>query len=586
MNTSKPSLTRADVLIRGLLLILIAFTVRLFYLQIIKHDEYVAKARDIQVQPLTIMPVRGQIYAKDASGEIVPLVLNEKVYTLFVDQTMIKNEAKTAEILQKIAGGNLVSGYRDHIKKDSKNRYVVLGRNVSRAQAELIRKEDLSGIGLQQTNRRVYPEGQLAAQVLGYVNNDGLGQYGVEEALNERLKGTPGLLQTVTDVRRIPLTIGKEDINIPAKNGDNIVLSIDRTVQNKAEELLKDGLKKARATKGSMIVMDPNNGQVVAMAAYPSYDPAKYNEVENYEVFQNPIVSSPYENGSVIKALTVGAAIDNGAVDENTTFNDITGCTRVEDRRICNVEEDPKTADATMLDTLRYSLNTGVVYALSQMGGGSVNKQARDTLYDYFHNRYHFGQLTGIEQAGESEGVIISPDKQEGNNVRYANMAFGQGMDQTMIQTASAFSAEINGGTYYQPTLVAGVRNEDGKMQKKDPIVVRENVLAKESSQRVREMIYQARKKGFFGKNDREGYMVGGKTGTSQVIDAHTGEYTDKNSIGSYLGFGGTDTPQYVIMVKVDDSKLPGYQGTTAAGPIFNGMSNWMIDYLKLQPKV
>jgi cell division protein FtsI/penicillin-binding protein 2 len=219
------------------------------------------------------------------------------------------------------------------------------------------------------------------------------------------------------------------------------------------------------------------------------------------------------------------------------------------------------------------------------MGGGSINRTARDTLYRYFHDQYRFGQLTGIEQAGENAGIVIAPDQAEGNNVRYANMAFGQGMDVTMIQTVSAFSAEINGGTYYQPRLVAGVRTDDGAVTAKEPVVVKENVISKTSSDQARELIWQGRKTGFLGKNDRDGYMIGGKTGTSQVIDPKTGEYSDANSIGSYLGFGGVNRPEYVIMVKVDDAKIGGYQGTTAAAPIFNDLNNWMLDYLKLQPK-
>jgi cell division protein FtsI/penicillin-binding protein 2 len=225
-----------------------------------------------------------------------------------------------------------------------------------------------------------------------------------------------------------------------------------------------------------------------------------------------------------------------------------------------------------------------VVHVLQQMGGGSVNKQARDTLYHYFHDEFRFGQLTGIEQVGEDEGTIIGPNEGDGRNVRYANMTFGQGMDVTMIQTASAFSALINGGTYYQPHLVSGVKTDSG-VRKKDPLVVKSGIVKPESSNLAREMIWQGRKQGFFGKNDPEGYMIGGKTGTSQVIDPKTGKYSDTNSIGTYLGFGATNTPSYVIMVKVEDSKVRGgYEGTTAAGPIFNDLNSWMIDYLHLQP--
>lgn len=572
---------RTKVMAWIILVIFGVFVVRLFYLQVIRHDYYVEKARDAQVTKLTIFPERGLLYARDGEN-LAPLVLNETVYTVFADPLEVSDATKVKQVLRKIAGGEVLEKSFANLS-DKSLRYVVLARQVSRTQVEMIKKEDLSGVGFQKGSRRVYPERELASQLLGYVNNDGQGQYGVEESLEARLKGEAGLLQAVTDVRRIPLTIGQDSVRKPVKNGDNLVLTIDRNIQTQTEQLLRTGLERAKATKGSVVVLDPQNGHVLAMANYPTYDPAKYQSVEDYAVFQNGIVSQPYENGSVMKTLTVGAGLDSGAVTVNSTFNDSSGCVQVADRRICNVEEDPKLPNASMEDVLRYSLNTGVVHVLSQMGGGSINQQARNTLYRYFHDQYRFGQLTGIEQAGESRGTIIAPDQQEGNNVRYANMAFGQGMDQTMIQTVAAFSAAINGGTYYKPTLVDGVYR-DGKVEPVAPTVVAQNVLQPARSAELRDLIWQGRKKGFFGIYDSEGYKIGGKTGTSQVVDPRTGQYSDRNSIGSYLGFGGAETPQYVIMVRVDDAKVGGYVGTTAAGPIFNDLSKWLIDYLNIRP--
>lgn len=577
------ALPRPRLLLWGVIGIFGLFVVRLFYVQVIQYGHYAALARESQVTKLTLFPERGKIYLRDGRNEIAPLVLNETVYTVFADPQEIQDAAKVREKLREIAGGELLEGAFDNLENETL-RYTVLARQITRTQAELIQKADLAGIGLQKGSRRVYPEQTLAAQLLGYVNAEGNGQYGIEEALDERLRGTSGMLQSVTDVRRIPLTIGDESISQPALNGDNLVLSIDRSIQLQAETMLKKGLDNAQATNGSIVVMNPANGQVLAMANYPTYDPSKYNEVEQYETFQNAVVSLPYENGSVIKTLTVGAGLDSGAVTLNSTFPDGTGCYQMNEwpTPICNVEEDPKKAAATMLDTLRYSLNTGVVFVLRQMGGGTINAQAKATLYSYFHDKFRLGQLTGIEQAGEAEGVIIGPNEQEGSSIRYANMAFGQGMDTTMIQTAAAFSAMINGGTYYKPTLVAGTY-ANGALTETTPTAVQQ-VVSQAHSAEIRDLIWQGRKLGFFGSKDPAGYKIGGKTGTSQVIDPKTGKYTNENSIGSYLGFGGADTPQYVIMVRVQDSKVPGYAGTVAAGPIFNEMSNWMLEYLNIRP--
>ena len=572
------SWSRPDVLTRGLLLVMMIFAAQLFYLQVIQHSFYTAEANDIQVQPLVIKPERGQIYVRDGSAT-APLVLNERVYTVFADPAEVKDVAKTADVLRAIIGGNSVGDIEPLLRDDSKKiRYRVIARNVTRTQADMIQKKELHGIGMQQTSRRIYPEGSLASQLLGFVDNDGNGQYGLEGALNERLSGKPGLLQTVTDVRRIPLTIGREDIDRPAVDGDDIVLSIDRTVQLKTEQILASGLEKVDATKGSILIMNPNNGQIIAMANYPTYDPTNYAKVDDYSLFQNRIVSTPYENGSVVKTLVIAAGLDSGAITTGSTFRDTTGCTKVEDRSICNIPEDPILERATMQDILTYSLNTGTVYVLRQMGGGEINKKARDTLYHYYHDQFRFGQLTGIEQQGESGGIIISPNEQEGNAVRYSNMVFGQGMDQTMIQTASAFSALINGGTFYQPHLVAGVQYDNGSFAAKQAEIIKKNVVASSVSATVRDMTVQGRKLGGFARNDKHGYMIGGKTGSSQTIDPKTGKYTE-DTIGSYLGFGGVTTPEYVIMVRVDDSKLPGNHGSAAAAPIFNDMNSWMVDH-------
>ena len=574
---------RTTLLLYLLVGVLVLFTFRLFYLQVIRHGHYEKLAREMQVSKLTIVPERGKIYALDGKTP-VPLVLNETVYTVFADPQEIEDVSEVKETMRQIAGGNLVDGYEKRLN-DKELRYVPMARQVTRTQAEKLRAKKLAGIGFQKGSRRVYPEGQMGSQMLGYVNNDGKGQYGVEGALNTELSGRPGLLQTVTDVRQIPLTIGENDASRPAVDGADLLLSIDRNIQQQAEQVLKEGLARAKATKGSVLVMDPNTGRVMAMANYPTYDANKYTEVEDYRLFLNSVVNEPYEVGSVMKVLSMGAGLDSGAVTVNSTF-DNTGSVSVDGTIIRNVEEDPIFPNTSMTDVLQYSLNTGVVYVLERMGGGSVNKTAREKLWDYYTNHYRFNRITGIEQAFEANSILVGPNEGQGRNVRYANMTFGQGMNITMIQTAAAFSAAMNGGTYYKPTVIKGTVKEDGSVSEKAPEVVSTGVLSPEASATLREMTYQARHKGFFGDADPAGYMVGGKTGTSQILDEKTKKYIDSDSIGSYLGFGGADKPEYVIMVRVEDSKLTtGYAGTVAAGPIFNELSNWMLRYLEIPPK-
>jgi len=570
--------SRSRVLAGLLLVIMTVFVIRLFYLQIVQHDFYSGLADKEQIKRLTIPAKRGLIYAMDGAKP-VQLVLNEAVYTVFADPQTTTDNSKIIEIIQKVAGGNARSNLKDLLEiKDS--RYQILATKITRSQADMIKKEGLKGIGFQEETQRVYPEGSLASQILGFVNFDGVGKYGIEGHLDNRLTGKDGLLQSVTDVSDVPLTIGNRNINKPAVNGDNVVLSIDRNVQSYAEQALAAGLVRTGATNGSVIIMNPQTGKIMAMSNLPTYNPTEFNKVEDGAVFNNDTISAPYEAGSDIKTLTVATGIDKGVITPDSTYVNTDHIT-VEDRVISNATLG-QTGTITIQHALNWSLNTGMVTVAERLGDGtSITKGARDIMYDYFHNKFGLGSLTGIELDGETPGIVVSPDDQEGNSVRYSNMSFGQGMNVTMVQVASAFSSIINGGNYYQPSVIDGVIDAEGNYvpdAAKAPI---RRTVSKSTSDIVTEMIHTARNT-FYTKVDKPGYYIGGKTGTSQTLI--NGNYANNQTIGTYLGFGGTDTPQYVIMVEVS-GKGKTLQGSRDALPIFTDISNWMIDYLKLQPK-
>jgi cell division protein FtsI/penicillin-binding protein 2 len=583
MNSILFTSNRSRALIWVAFVVGAAFVGRLFYLQIVRHDFYEQAALMEHTSKYTLPAQRGLIYTRDGSEGVAPLALNEASYIVYADPRYVSDEAKTAEVLRRVAGGNVVDNFESGLK-DKSRQYVVLAKQISQKQADLITKEKLAGVGMKEQDRRVYPEGQLAAQALGYVDSDGKGQYGIEQFLNSDLAGKPGQLKALTDVSGIPLSVGGSGASVqqPAQNGKSIILTIDRGVQNYVEQALKTGLDNVKAKHGSAIVMDPGSGAVVAMANYPSFDPAQYYKTTDYEAFQNAVVSSPYEAGSVVKTFTMAAGINEGVVAPNSTYEN-TGKVTVGDTVIKNVLQTVN-GKRTMTEVFEYSLNTGVVHVLTQLGGGSLNQQAREKLFGYFSDHFFFGKLTGIEQSGELAGQIIAPDQDQGNNVRYANMSFGQGMDTTMIQLISAYSAMVNGGVYYKPHLVYGYIGQDGAQSQVAPQIVKSDVLKSEVSSELREMMHVARSKSMPGK-DRAGYYVGGKTGTAQVIDAKTGKYTDSNAVGSYLGFGGNETPRYVIMIRVMDAQVgEGFSGSLAAAPIFADISNWLLDYLKVQP--
>ncbi|HEU4830623.1 MAG TPA: penicillin-binding protein 2 [Candidatus Saccharimonadales bacterium] len=571
--------SRSKILAAIVLGFMAIFVARLFYLQIIQHGYYVELANSEQLKRLTIPAKRGVIYALDGQTP-VPLVMNQPIYTVFADPQIIDDDSKIIEVIKKVAGGNARSDLQSLLDR-KESRYQILATKVTRTQADKIKDAGLSGIGFQEESQRFYPEGSLAAQALGFVDYSGTGRYGVEGALNDRLIGTDGLLQSVTDVRDVPLTIGNKNINKPAVNGDNLVLTIDRNIQSKSEKALADGLKRTGATRGSVIVMNPQNGKVMAMANLPTYSPAEFNKVTDAAAFNNAVVSVPYEPGSVIKTFTMATALDKRVITPTSTYVN-TDYIKVGDRVISNATKG-QTGTITFQHALNWSLNTGLVTVAQRLGNGKeITRGARDTMYQYFHDKFKLGQATGIEVGGEQAGRVVPPTVTEGNAVRYSNMSFGQGLDATMIQVTAGFASLVNGGSYYTPTIIEGVLEDDGTVKKND-IKTPTRPISTSTAEQIREMVHISGTSLSGDRYDKPGYYIGGKTGTSEVLK--NGAYSTKETIATYLGFGGDqETTRYVIMVQVSaDNKLFG--GFNDAKPIFTDISNWMLDYLKVQPK-
>lgn len=573
--------SRTGMLAILLLAVMAIFVLRLFYLQVIKHGEYVALAQASQQRRFVIPAARGQIYMMDGKTP-VPVVLNQVVYTMIADPQAVKPEQR-AEIvaqLRQVAGGEMVADAAAKLARTS-SRYEVLARSITRQQAEKLKQKNFAGILYQKGTMRSYPESQLAAHVLGFVNAEGKGQYGVEGHLNNRLKGRDGLLRAVTDVRNVPLTLNKDNIRIEATPGDNLALSIDRNVQNYVEEALKRGIDKAGATEGSAMMLNPHNGQVLAMANYPTYNPADYAKQQDGSVFVNATTMVPFEPGSVIKSFTMATGIDKGVITPQTTYQN-TDCLTVADRKMCNVLRGLGTS-LTMQQVLNYSLNVGTVTVGRRLGDGShINQQARQTIYNYFHDRFGFGEYTGIE-VGEVQGSISSPTSGQGNEVRYATMTFGQGMNLTMAQVAAGFCSIINGGQYFKPSVVKGTIDAHGSLHQSSAQALRRTVSQQTSAQ-LRDMLRATRQSLAIGGGDKPGYDIGGKTGTSETVV--NGSYTQTETVGTYIGYGGVTRPEYVIMIRVAaPGKKLNLQGNIHAAPIFTDISNWMIDYMKLAPK-
>lgn len=569
-----------------LIFILSVFVIRLFYLQIIRHDYYHSQALAGQLKESTIPAERGVIKAYE-NGRPVPLVLNQKLYTLYADPVFIKKAADTAIKVAEITKGD-ASKYTKDMKAPN-TRYVILAKRLTEAQKGQITALKLPGIGVQAQDYRIYPQDSLAAQLLGFVNNDGVGKYGIEQALNPELAGTPGQLKAITDAAGVPLAASRDNVRINPKNGSDVVLTIDLSMQKQLENLLKAGLDRARSSSGSALVIDPYTGAVKAMANWPTYSPAQFFDVTDANVFNNAAVSSPLEVGSTMKALTASAALNLGVIKADTSYYDPSHWS-LDSHEITNIEEDGGAGTHNIADILNLSINTGATWMLMQMGGqtGSVNKQARERWHDYMVNHFQLGKNTGIEQGYEAPGSIPDPDKGFALQLTYANTSFGQAMTATMLQMAAALSSVVNGGTYYQPRLVDQVAATNSKTTYVKPKVARSGVVSAQVGTAMRSLldyvVRQHREQGFNYLNFPAGYEVGGKTGTAQIANPNGGYYADKYN-GTYIGFVGGDRPEYVIAVRVNEPHIGGYAGSGAAQPLFADIVHMLINNFNITPK-
>ncbi len=560
-------------------LVLVAgiFIVRLFYLQVIRHDYYSKLALASQLKQYEIPADRGLIEAHDGS-QVVPLVLNQTLYTLFADPKYISDPHQASLEIATITGGK-ASDYERLMH--SELRYVVLAKKLDTATKQKVDNLNIKGVGTRAVPYRTYPEGSLGSQLLGFVDDAGKGQYGLEQALNSRLGGTPGQLKAITDAEGVPLASNKDNIVISPKSGDTAVLTVDIGLQQQLANILKWGLDKANSKSGSALIMDPNTGAIKAMVNYPSYDPSKFYNVKDPSLFNNAAVSSPLEIGSIMKPFTAAAGINTGAFTQNSSFDD-PGSYTLDGKTIRDVVEDGGAAHRTLRDVLQLSLNTGATWMLMQMGGGQVNKRARDTWHDYMVNHYQFGKSTGVEQGYESPGSVPEPDTGFGLNIKYANTAFGQGVSITPLQVAAGLSSMINGGTYYKPRLVEKYISADGSVSQNAAQIVRTGVVKPSTGRDIRQLMEYVvnRNHVLYGLPTLPaGYMIGGKTGTPEIANPNGGYYTDRFN-GTFMGFVGGNRPTYVVVIRVNQPHVHVfyYAGAAAAAPIFSRVAMTLIN--------
>jgi cell division protein FtsI/penicillin-binding protein 2 len=437
--------------------------------------------------------------------------------------------------------------------------WVVLARGLRDGDAQALASLDLDGLHIEPHARRRYPLGQAAAHLTGYVSHDGQGVYGVEGRHDRALVGTEGALtgSRGTDPRGFR----------PARDGLDLVLTIDRTLQVAAFDALAQAVASEGATGGTVVVLDPRTGAVLASTSWPSFDPELYPEADPAAML-DPAVSAQYEPGSVVKAMTMAAALDAGVVQVDSTYND-TGFVEVAGARISNWDRLAH-GPTSMTELLKASLNVGAVDLARKLGP--------ETFYGYMAG-FGFGATTGIDVTGEIAGALRTPtgtaDWFEGD---LATSSFGQGMAATPIQVAAAMAALANDGRLMVPHVVAARVAPGGRPEPVAPRLVRQ-VVTPGTARALRGMLAEV-VSGRVTQAALPGYSVGGKTGTSQI--AENGAYATDGTIASFAGFLPVDDPAVVILVKIDRPESA--RGSDAAAPVFKAVAQAAATALGIPP--
>jgi stage V sporulation protein D (sporulation-specific penicillin-binding protein) len=607
-------------------LVTIALVVRLGYIQLIKGEEYRKQAMENWSRDITISAKRGTIY--DAKGKKLAVSVNSSTVTCFpadvkksvksaidnndneedssltkilkkLNKTMFTEETaadsipvntKTPEETAQILSEILEMDYEEVLKKITSDfNYVVLKKWINDEQAQKIREQELSGINIIEDNKRVYPYGNFAPYVLGFTNIDQNGLYGVEATYNDYLTGIPGRTVVNTDAYGRELPFGYNEY-YESQDGLGVVLAIDEVIQHYAESAAQKVMTDYNAKRATILVMDPNTGDVLAMASKPDYDPndpkmpidenirAEWEtlpdkELQNawFDMWRNPAVNDIYEPGSTFKLITTATALEENAASLNSTYFCDGFVRQIKGENIRCWRYYRPHGQQTLSEAIQNSCND----ALAQIGL-DIGKEA---FYKYL-KAFGFEEQSGIMLNGEALGLVKEPENMK--DVDVVTQAFGQGIAITPIQLITAVSAISNGGNLMEPRIVKQLIDEDGNIIRNFDTVIRRKVISNETSKIMLQIMKDSAEAGTK-QAYRAGYRIGGKSGTAQkVID---GRYIDGKFISSFIGVAPVDNPRAVVMVMVDEpDQNIGYYGSIVAGPVAADLLENILKYYDVEP--
>ena len=557
------------------LVVLLLFALRLIDLQAIRASGYVDRAQNELTKSATLLAPRGTIY--DVNG--VELARSVSAINIAVDQMLINDPLTAANLVAPILGMTPDQLLPQII---GTKRYVIIAKDVTPAIWEKIYtvvsnynktvmaqkkgiSKRISGFIPERSYIRDYPSGSLTASLIGIINDAGVGASGVESSLNPMLSGVNGEYRYANG--RGSIIPGSQEVQVEAKSGTSIRLTIDQDVQWVAQNAINQAVSSSRAKSGTVIVMDPKTGHILAQASAPTFDPNSTKKI-TLDTLNNPAVQEVYEPGSTGKVITVAAALEEQKITPNTVFT-VPYSMKIYDRTFSDHEKHP-TEQMTTTKLLAVSSNTGSI-KIGQLLG-------KDKLYSYLR-KFGIGESTNSKIAGESAG-ILHPVK-DWSGVSLPTISFGQGYSVTALQSTSVFATIANNGIKVNPTILAGVVDQSGRYtpaKKVEGI----RVLSDETAVKMRLMMEGVvSKTGTAPSAAISGYRVAGKTGTAQRYSTACGCYSGYTA--TFIGFAPADAPKYVVSVTIQDPKGM-HWGGVLAGPVFKKVMSFVLQNEKVKP--
>lgn len=542
---------------------------RLFLLQIVGHREYaVLAARQHRVRT-EITPERGTMYVRDKTGARIPVATVRAFTNVAVSPREVADPDTVVSILADALGIDTEPLAAALARTDDP--YEVIARKVSGTAADRISLQNLKGVYLEEEVRRWYPYDSLAAHAVGYAGVEygkEQGRYGIERYYEHELTGDIGFLEGLKDATGFLLGLGRRIVR-PPKDGHDLLLTIDLHIQEQAEKVLQRVAEKWGAKSGSLLVVEPSSGRILALAASPTFNPNDFSSVGDIGVFLNPVVQTMFEPGSVLKPITMAGALDKGLLNAATTYTDA-GLVKIGAYTIKNFDGKAYGVQ-TMAQVLEKSLNTGMVHVARMLG--------QEGQRSYFE-RFGFGERTGIDLPGEVPGNIANLST--GREVDLATVSFGQGVAVSPLQVAMAIAAIGNKGTLMRPYIVEEVIDDSGNSVPITPERVRQ-AISPETAETLTKMLVAAVRNGFENRAGVNGYFVAGKTGTAQIPREDRRGYLDDRFIHTFAGYAPAFDPKFLVYLQLNEPKGNRFASNTLT-PAFHDLAEFILNYYGVPP--